>query len=83
MRGSQKTKTMIAPSTGVDFPAEIETPKGPKKNIISIWKCRECQFLNKLGDASECGNKKKCNYNLQYEDDLTQCIMDMDEEEFL
>jgi ribosomal protein L37AE/L43A len=46
---------------------------------VSVWKCRECQYLNKFGESSECGNSKQCNYNLQYEEDLTQCITDMDE----
>ena len=58
VRGQPK-KQIPAPDTGVD-----SEPKSAQKVIISIWKCRECGFLNKLGDSSDCGNTKKCNYNL-------------------
>ena len=85
VRGQPKKPTPVGPSTGVDN--EEPSAQGPKdpvpsKVIISVWKCRECSFLNKFGESSECGNTKKCNYDLQYETDLTECITDMDEESF-
>jgi hypothetical protein len=82
----KKTPNPVAPSTGVE--KEEPMAQGPKdpvpaKSIISVWKCRECSFLNRFGESSECGNSKKCNYDLQYETDLTECITDMEEEAFV
>ena len=81
VRGQPKKPVIMAPSTGVDKEEEptAQGPKEPAKNIISVWKCRECNFFNKFGESSECSNSKNCNYNLQYEEDLGACIMDMDE----
>jgi len=65
----KKAPVPVATPLGPSTDAEKEETYGPKdpvpsKNIISVWKCRECSFLNKFGESSECGNSKKCNYDL-------------------
>jgi hypothetical protein len=61
---------------------KIDT-KLPPKVIITAWKCRECQFINNFEETvnGQCGNNKKCNFNIQLEEDITQCMVEIDEQE--
>ena len=49
---------------------------------IEVWKCPECQYLNKFGESYECGNKNRCKFNLGYLDDLASCIIELAELDF-
>tara|TARA_B110000305_G_C19430401_1_gene635955 strand:+ start:1920 stop:2330 length:411 start_codon:yes stop_codon:yes gene_type:complete len=55
------------------------TVKEPQKNIVTVWKCPECQYLNLFGESQQCGNPRKCNYDLGFADDLMQLMTEVDE----
>jgi len=73
-------KDIITPgSTG----GKLEQEKPPTKKRISVWRCPDCKTLNELGESQECSNtRENCKFNLGFIDDLTQCIIEMEEDDF-
>ena len=59
--------------------APKETPAQPK--MVTIWKCPTCKTLNEFGDSHDCANPK-CQVNVGLIDDLSQHIMELEEDIF-
>ena len=49
--------------------------------MVTIWKCPECKTLNEFGDSHDCANPK-CQVNVGLIDDLSQHIMELEEDIF-
>ena len=55
-------------------------PEAGPPATVSLWKCPQCLRLNKFGESEKC---IECKFNLGFIDDLTACMVEMEEKAYL
>lgn len=64
--------------------AEAEPPvPQPEAKTLTVWRCPKCSMYNIFGESQQCMNKAaKCPFDLGYLEDPSECLVQMDEEEY-
>ena len=84
VRGQKKENEGMEQASKVQSDGVPSTTEPEKKEPqeVSVWQCPECKYVNKFGDSYECGNTRRCKFNLGYYEDLASCMISLTQEEF-